>query len=267
MAAGTGHRIQIVVYSEQERRDLRDALIAAADADERITAAAIVGSAARGAEDAWSDIDLAFRLAEGLSPADVVDDWTARLRVGHGAVAHHDVWAGPALYRVFLIGNSLQVDLSFWPAGEFASSGPPIRLVFGEANEPRPAAPKDLDALIGTAWLYALHVRSSIARGRLLQALYMVNTVRDQVITLACIRHGLPAAHGRGADDLPDDVRNSMASSVVQELSEGELRRAFAVLVDALLLEATHVDPALAEQLAEPVRELVRTASRPVPGP
>lgn len=242
---------------------MRDDLIAYAQADERITAAALVGSAVRGAEDAWSDIDLMLRLADGQPPEDMADDWTARMRVAHGAVAHTDVRAGPALYRVFLLGNSLQVDVSFWPSADFASTGPPIQLAFGEANEPRPAASRDLDALVGTAWLYALHVRSSIARGRSLQALYMINTVRDQVITLACVRHGLPAAHARGADELPEDVERTIASTLVRELSEDELRRAFAVLVDALLLEATHVDPTQAGLLAEPLREMVRTAQRP----
>jgi len=251
------------VFTERARADLRDELIAAAQADERITAAALVGSAVRGAEDAWSDIDLMFRLADGLSPADVANDWSVRMRADHGAVAQTDLWAGPALYRVFLINNSLQVDLSFWPSADFASSGPPIGLAFGEANEPKPAKPRDLDALIGTAWLYALHVRSSVARRRYLQALYMLNTVRDQVVTLASVRHNLPAAHARGADDLPDATRSAINDSVVGELTESELRRAFEVIVEALLVEATQVDPAQAARLAEPLRELVRTARSP----
>ena len=251
------------MFTERERADLRDELIAAARADDRITAAALVGSAVRGAEDAWSDIDLMFRLVDGLSPEDVADDWATRMHRTHGAVAHTDVWAGPVLYRVFLIDNSLQVDLSFWRSADFASSGPPIQVVFGAANEARPTAPRDVNALIGTAWLYALHVRSSIARRRHLQALYMLNTVRDQVVTLASIRHGLPAAHARGADDLPDPVRVTLTDSVVSELTGGELRRAFGVLIEALLVEVTQVDAAHARQLAETLRELVRTARSP----
>ena len=109
-------------------------------------------------------------------------------------------------------------------------------------------------------------MRSSIARGRSLQALYMINAVRDQLVTLACIRHGLPAAHARGADDLPEDVGRTIESTVVRELTEDELRRSFAVLVDVLLLEATHVDATRAGLLAEPLREMVRSAKRPVPG-
>jgi hypothetical protein len=58
-------------------------------------------------------------------------------------------------------------------------------------------------------WLYALHARSSIARGRALQALYMINGIRDQAVSLACLRHGLPPDQGRGADDLPGNVKKS----------------------------------------------------------
>jgi hypothetical protein len=183
------------------------------------------------------------------------------MRVAHGAVAHTDLWAGPALYRVFLLDNSLQVDVSFWPDETFASTGPPIQLLFGEANEPRPAGQPALDGLVGTAWLFALHVRSSIARRRSLQALYLLNTMRDQVVTLACVRHGLPTAHARGADQLPEDVERTIASTLVRELTGTELCRAFAALVDALLLEATRVDPAQAGLLAGPLREVARTAA------
>jgi hypothetical protein len=46
--------------------------------------------------------------------------------------------------------------------------------------------------LIGMGWLYALHARSSIARGRVWQAEYMISGMRDQVLALACLRHRLP---------------------------------------------------------------------------
>ena len=49
------------VFSISAREALRDRLIAAARADDRITAAAVVGSGANDGEDAWSDIDLALQ--------------------------------------------------------------------------------------------------------------------------------------------------------------------------------------------------------------
>ena len=249
------------VFSIPAREALRDRLIAAARADARITAAAVVGSGANDGEDAWSDIDLALRLADGLEPDDVAAEWTARIYESAGAVDHLDVWSDSTLFRVFLLSSSLQVDLSFWTADTFAASGASFRLLFGESNEPRPASSSAPEALIGMGWLYALHARSSIARGRALQALHMLNSVRDQIITLACLRHELPAHQGRGVDDLPAGLRQSLAETLVRELDGRELRRAFAASVGALLDEAQQVDPDREQRLRETVWELVHTVT------
>ncbi|MDQ3887059.1 MAG: nucleotidyltransferase domain-containing protein [Actinomycetota bacterium] len=231
--------------------------------DERITAAAVVGSAANNREDEWSDIDLAFRLAVGLEPADVADAWTERMYEDHGAVDHLDVWSERTLFRVFLLTSSMQVDLSFWPWETFARSGRSFRLLFGKANKPRPLPSPTPEPLIGMGWLYALHARSSIARGRNLQALYMVNGVRDHVVSLACLRHGLPSHQGRGVDDLPPDIKATIGRTLVHELQRRELSTAFANAITALINEAEQIDPGLASRLREPVQELVRTAAGP----
>jgi len=249
------------VFSEGERSGLRDQLVTAARADEQIEAAAVVGSGAGDREDEWSDIDLALRLVADFSPEDVVGKWTVRMYEAHAAVAHLDIWSGPTLFRVFLLASSLQVDLSFWPSDVFAASGGSFRLLFGHANEPAPSPVRVPDNLIGMGWLYALHARSSIARGRVLQALYMINGIRDQVVALACLRHNLPPDQGRGVDDLPDDVKQMIADTVASGPGQTELNRSFAVVTRALLIEANHSDPVQSSRLEAPVRELVRTAA------
>jgi len=249
------------VFTEGERSDLRDQLVAVARSDERIDAAALVGSAARDGEDEWSDIDLALRLAADLSPGDVAAEWTARMYGAHGAVAHLDIWSGPTLFRVFLLASSLQIDLSFWPAEAFADSGGSFRLLFGEANEPAPPPARVPNSIIGMGWLYALHARSSIARGRALQALYMLSGLREQVVSLACLRHGLPPDQGRGVDDLPDDIKQAIADTVLRTLNQPELIRSFVAVTCALLAEARHVDAHQASRIEAPLRELVRTAA------
>ena len=109
-------------------------------------------------------------------------------------------------------------------------------------------------------WLYALHARSSIARGRALQANHWINGVCDQVIMLACLRQGLPAHEGRGVDDLPAGLRHSLAETLVRELDARELRRAFTAAVGTLLAEAQQVDPNREQRLRKTVWELVHTA-------
>jgi predicted nucleotidyltransferase len=249
------------VFTQVQRSQLRDQLVAAARADPRIEAAAVVGSAAAGREDSWSDIDLALRLAGDLTPGDVVGAWTGLLYDTHGAIAHVDVWAEPALYRVFLIANSLQVDISFWPAGDFAQRGGAFRLVFGKANKPFPTPERLPQPLIGMAWLYGLHVRSSIARDRPLQALYMLNNMRDQVISLACLRSGLPLPEARGADELAPEMKRDLGGTLPRGVDTAELIRAFGRLTDLLVAEADAVDGQAADRLRPVLAELVRSAA------
>jgi predicted nucleotidyltransferase len=244
------------MFTPEDRTRLRDALIAAARADPRITAAALTGSAAVGAEDRWSDIDLALSVAGEADPGRVVADWTERTYREGGAVHHLDVYLGDTLFRVFLLANTLQVDLAFWPAAQFGAIGPTFRLLFGTANE-RPVRPPPAAAgLIGMGWLYALHARSSIARGRAWQAEYMVSGMRDQVLALACLRHGVPAVEGRGIDRLPPEATAAVTAGLVRSLDAAELRRAFGVVTEALIAEAERADAGLADRLAAPLREL-----------
>ena len=166
--AGGGHRLR-VVFTVVARERLRDGLVSAAEADARISAAALVGSSALGREDQWSDIDLALCVDADAARPTVIAEWTDWMYAEHGAVHHMDVTRGGALYRVFLLADTLQVDLSFWPATEFGATGPGFRLLFGavakDAPAPAPAAGEKKEIptpaptaaeLIGMAWLYAL---------------------------------------------------------------------------------------------------------------
>lgn len=230
-------------------------LVASAHADAHILGAAHVGSMASGRIDRWSDIDLALCLAPAANPEEVVAEWTERLYRQHGAAAHLDVHRGQTLYRVFLLDNTLQVDLSFWTAAEFGASGPAFQLIFGVPNE-RPHHPVDARELVGLAWVHALHVRSSLARGRVWQAEYMLGQVRDHVLALACLRHALPTSEGRGWDDLPESVTSPLQAAFVRFLDVAELRRAFGVTMAALHTEIRLLAPALADQLAGPLTTL-----------
>ena len=70
----------------------------------------------------------------------------------------------------------------------------------------------------------------------------MIGGVRDNALALACVRHGLPAAHGRGMDLLPSDVTAQFEGSLVRELDTTELSRAFRVVIHGLLSEIRSTD-------------------------
>jgi hypothetical protein len=244
------------MFTPAGRDELRAALIAASRADERITGAALTGSASVGNEDRWSDIDLAFGFAAGTDIGAAIAEWTAVMYSDHGAVGQVDVIRGAVTYRVFLLASTLQVDLAFAPAADFGAVAPTFRLLFGTAVQRTPHPPPAAAELIGLAWLYGLHARSSIARGRGWQAEYMISGVRDYVLALACLRHGVPAVEGRGLHLLPTDVTGPLAASLVRSLDGDELTRAFGVATEALIAEIGHADAELAGRLAAPLREL-----------
>jgi hypothetical protein len=172
------------------------------------------------------------------------------------ALLEQDVRRGETLYRVFLLRNTLQVDLSFWPADRFRATGPKFRLIFGSANEPQGAASDSTAELIGLAWLYGLHVRSSIARRRLLQAEYMLSNMRNRVIALSCLREGLSTSEGRGFDDLPSDLRSRFAECYPSSLHPEELECAFQQTMRALLNEIRLRDGDLAEKVGPTLIEI-----------
>jgi hypothetical protein len=247
------------VFTEQEREELRAQLVSIATKDDHIIGAAHIGSAAAGRLDRWSDIDLALCLAPNANLDEVAADWTNKLYRECDAAAHHDVRYGSTLFRVFLLKNTLQIDLSFWPADAFAAIGPDFKLIFGKANDSRSVPASPAGELIGMAWLCALHVRSSIARGRLWQAEYMLSAMRDHVLALACIQRHLIAHQGRGLHDLPLEFMDAAAECLVRSLEPEELRRACRSTMRLLFSQIKTSDAELAERLAVPMDTLVES--------
>jgi hypothetical protein len=78
-------------------------------------------------------------------------------------------------------------------------------------------------------------------------------------LALACLRHGLPAVHGRGLDLLPTDVAAQFEGSLVRQLDGAELSRAFRVVADRLCYEIQIADPSLAERLNSALTVLIES--------
>lgn len=231
------------MFEVAERAQVRDELIAAARRDAGIVGAALVGSAARGVEDRWSDIDLVLQLAEDADEASVVARWTRSLNDKFGVADTLDVISREGVrYRVFLLDSSLQVDLSFWPRDLFRATEDGFRLVFGRANEPTSPPEPGSAQVIGMAWLYAVHARSAIARGRTWQAVMMLDELRDQIITLLCLWHGLNPWHGREVDRLPRQALEALSEGRASSVSLTELERSRQILLRHYLTVVDHHD-------------------------
>ena len=248
------------MFTESERDQIRARLLDRAHGDRRVTGAAVTGSASRGAEDRWSDVDLFFGIAAEAALEEVLGDWSEFMYQELGALHHFDLQSGPATYRAFLLPECLEVDLAFTPAAEFGALGPHFRMVFGEATKRPAVAGPDRDHIIGLAWHHVLHARVCIERNKLWQAEYWVSGVRDHALALACLRFGQPALYAKGVDGLPSEVTTMFEDALVRTLTPSELLRALGAAAAQLLRELREADADLARRLEGPLLELAPEA-------
>jgi hypothetical protein len=246
------------VFTAEQRDALRDRLLRLAEQDERVVAGAAVGSLAVDAGDRFSDLDLTFAIDDDTPVAGVLEDWTHTLGEDLDAVHLADLERDPTIYRVFLLPDALQVDLSMTPAAQFRPAGPRFRLLFGETAPGDTPGPRPPDAanLFGWGVIYALHARACIERRRLWQAEHYVGATRDHALTLACLRHGLPAVQARGYDDLPTATLARLDDAHVTAVEPAALRTALTASVRALVHEGTEARLPQADTVARRLAEL-----------
>jgi hypothetical protein len=259
------------VFTVEQRDALREHVLRLAEEDERAVAGAIVGSLALGGGDRFSDLDLTFGIADRVPTAEVLDDWTRALIAERDAVQLADLERGTTTYRVFLLPDALQFDLSMTPAAQFRPGGPRFRLLFGktaadesETSKPRapgqlfiptPSVPHDL---FGWGVIYALHARACIERGRFWQAEHYVGAVRDHGLSLACLREGVTAVQARGYDELSPETIARFEGTHVGALEPGALIAALAASVLALMREGAEAHLPHANVVAQRLAELER---------
>jgi hypothetical protein len=243
------------MFSIDDRNRIRDRVLQLAATDARVVAGAVVGSLAHDDGDRWSDLDLTFAVVDTLPIQEVLEDWTRTIVAEFDAAHLFDLPSGTSIYRVFLLPGCLQFDLSFTPAPTFGATSPKFKLLFGSAVEKPHLQPPPADELFGYAVHHALRARFCIERGRYWQAEYWISATRDYAMSLACLRHGLPATNGRGLDDLPPDVRGSLKDALVLSLERGELLRALGCAIEGLLREGDAVQE-LAAKVAPQLRML-----------
>lgn len=257
------------MFTEVEREALRAQLTGFAQADDRVVAAASLGSAARGELDRWSDIDLALRVAPGVEVDEAVEAWTERAARAEPVVDHLDIHASGALYRVLLLASTLQVDLSFWPHDQPLAAGAPVAVLFGDFPiTPVVTEAGELDqshSAVRMGWLYALHLRSALGRSRWWQALWMLQSIRDVVVGLYCQRLDLPQGEGRGVDRLPAELLEGLVRTHPSRIEAEQLSASFEVVMRLLIEEAERHGVHVSADLAGVMVELAREDHRPTP--
>jgi hypothetical protein len=257
------------VFTVEQRDAVREHLLRLAGEDDRVVAAAAVGSLAVDDGDRFSDLDLSFAVADDVAVGNVLESWSRTLIDELEAVHLADLVRNPTTYRVFLLPDALQFDLSMTPAAHFRPAGPRFKLLLGTTASsdaemtkppvagqlfiPTPTAPHDL---FGWGVIYALHARACIERGRAWQAEHYVGAVRDHGLSLACLRERLPAAQARGYDDLSAETLARFDGTHVGQAGPDALRRALGASVFALMHEGAKAGLPHAEIVAERLAEL-----------
>jgi hypothetical protein len=238
------------------RDHVRHRVLELARADSRVTGGALTGSTALGKGDRWSDIDVAFEIADANLLEAVIDDWTQALDQEFSLVNHFDLSrTGKRISRVFLLPGGLEVDVAVMRASDFGAFGPKFRALFGTAHQLEAMPQPEASYLMGLGWLHVFHARAFIERHQPWKAEYWISGVRDQVIALACLRLGENAIYGDGVDRLPRAVTDPLAGALVRSLEEGELRRALAVGTTCLIAELEQWDKQLSARLSLLLRE------------
>jgi predicted nucleotidyltransferase len=243
------------MFTAEQRDHVRQRILELAQSDPRVTAGALTGSMAFGGGDRWSDIDVAFGIAEGITPEAVLDDWTQVLEREFGVLAHFDLRYGSSVYRVFLLPSGLEVDVAATPGEDFGARGPNFRALFGPTQQVEARPQPNASSLTGLCWHHVLHARACIERQKPWQAEYWISAMRDHILELACLRLGENALEGRSFDRLPSRVREPLAEALVRSLTEAELRRALAAATRCLIGELHQWDPSLCARLSPLLHE------------
>ena len=243
------------MFTAEQREQVRQRILELAQSDHRVTAGALIGSMAFGGGDRWSDIDVAFGIAAGITPEAVLDDWTHVLEREWGVIHHFDLPFGSSVYRVFLLPSGLEVDVAATPAEDFGARGPNFRALFGPTKQVLATPQQSSSSLIGFSWLYVLHAHASIERQRLWQAEYWIGGIREHVLELACLRLGENARERRSVHRLPSTVTEPLADTLVRSLDEPELHRALTATTRCLIGELEAWDPTLCARLSPLLHE------------
>jgi predicted nucleotidyltransferase len=255
----------MAIFTPEERQETAVNVARQLIGDYRIEGVVMVGSMAT-EPDRWSDFDLGVVVADNEDHAAVAAEWVRRIYETLPVVHHFETAFSETLVFGFLLDSSLELDLAIEPAASFTIWGPAEALfdrsgVVKQALEKGAswdAGPPDWKRESGFAWHDVLHACTAVRRGRLWQALWYLERIRNRTLALAQERRGFYADFFDYADDLPDEQLAPLLQTLVASLDPSSLLRAVEVATEAFLDELRHGEPDLSVQLHDPLVDFVR---------
>jgi len=85
--------------------------------------------------------------------------------------------------------------------------------------------------------------------------MYLINDARNFVLSLECVRRGLPALYGRGFDNLPKEFLQPFTETLVGSMDRHHLLNAMSRILDELLRNPRDVGD-MASKLESQLREI-----------
>lgn len=260
-----------MIFTPYDREVALTRVLKLGSADRRLDAAVLTGSMGSRRADRWSDIDIAFMVAELESSEVVAADWVERFYRELPVAHHYETAFGTTLVRGFLMDNGLEVDLAFTPSADFTVWAP-VRVIFDRtghatraAEFPEPWSPTpNWAGEAGFAWHDVLHGCLAIVRGRPWQALFYLQRLRNRTLSLASERHGLEADEFKHVDDLPTHERDPLLATLVEHLDPSSLIKAMEAATRAFLDELNKGDEALAARLTPPLSAFLQASREAV---
>ena len=225
------------MYSKEYRNKVQSSIITFAKADVRIIDCAIVGSESIEKNDEWSDIDLTFGVSAEAEIPKILLGWNELMAKNFKANVLFDLAFRESIYRVYLLPNALQVDLSFTPTEHFGAITEKFKLIFGKEKARNSKPIPKLKTIFGYAVLYALKTRCSIEREKFWQAHYLLEKFKENIMTMKCLSENLNPFDGRDYDNLSELFLAQIESSLIDSPNRNNLDKSLMVLTKVLISE------------------------------
>ncbi len=251
-------------FSPAERQGILDRLIAALEEDQAVAGALIVGSAAEGFDDVYSDIDLCAVVAHPEDVYPTSQAWGSRLEQLLPVFFSGDLKRGPNSYLwVVLLENFLEVNLTFQHLDDLRARRGRWKVAFDRTGKiegiqqasatdrPRTDLQEAYYERVRWVWHYVMHATVAAQRGQMWRALHELEQVRTKALELRGLRDGLETKRLRQVDQMAPAFLSGMEQTLVARLERPEIMRALTTATDHFFREARQVDEMLGLDLAQ----------------
>lgn len=230
------------MYPKKTRIEVQKQIIDFAKSDSNIIDCAIVGSESVGNDDKWSDVDLTFGYENDADVNQILRDWSKMMLEVFDANKLFDLSYKESLYRVFLLPNALQVDLSFTPSEHFGAITDNFKLIFGNQRKREFKSLPEINSIAGYTILFALKTRTSTEREKYWQAEYYLSKCRENIMILKCLKENLNSFDGRSFDELPPRFLQQIQNTLIDEPTKQNLENGLKSTIQILIEELSTVD-------------------------